>query len=439
MNFLAQLKSKFTGNNLAHERGAGGYGSNPFLNLMNRVFGFFQNTRINYAQEVGDLTQSRLIMSAVNFFGRALPEAVLEIAKVSKDGTKKVDVFHPLIKLFRRPNKFYTGSNLLKGFALSWVCSGNVYFYKVRNNLGEVIELWYLPHYMVEPRWSIETSNNFIDYYAYQIDGAEYHLKPDDVIHFRNGIDPANTRLGLSPVASALREVFTDNEAANLSALLMKNSGVPPFAISPKDSTPNADKKDLARMEDSVLRKISGDERGKPWISTKAFDVHKIGFSPEELDISKLRRLPEETIASLLGIPAVVLQFGAGLERSTYSNYSEAREAAYEETIVPLWKYIAEEISHQLLPDFEKSEKLIAQFNLSEIRVLQDDMNKLYQRLSIAFRGDWMMKSEARDKAGLPFEDADKVYFSQIQKLNKEVENGKTEGDKEPEKEKVND
>jgi HK97 family phage portal protein len=413
MNLLKSLKAKLTGgNSMNHALASGGYGSNPFFNqssLLNSLFGRYANTQVDYASECGDLTQNRLIMSAVNFLGRNLPEASIEVVEPRADGTKAAIFAHPLTKLFARPNKFYTGDLLWKSLGLSWIISGNVYFYKVRNRLGEVIELWYLPHFAIEPRWS---GNNFIDYYAYQCDGQEHRINPSDIIHLRNGIDPHNTRMGLSDVASALREIYTDNEAANFSALLMKNSGVPPFALVPKMDITGMKPDDVARIQNSFMRKISGDERGKPAVSTRAFDLVKTGFSPEELDLSKLRRLPEETIASLTGIPAVVLQFGAGLEHSTYANYNEARTSAYEDVIVPLWRYIQAELTHQLLSDFDKSERQAVQFNLSEVRALQDDQNDLYKRVTTGYRMDVLKRSEARSRLGLPVEESDAVYFS---------------------------
>ncbi len=410
MNFWKSFKAKLAGNSMNHALGSGGGGSNPFFNQSSllSLFGRFANTQVDYQSECGDLTQNRLIMSAVNFLGRTLPEAALEVVRQKSDGTNQIIFDHALAQLFKRPNKFYAGDLLWKSLGLSWIISGNVFFYKVRNKLGEVIELWYLPHFSIEPRWS---GNNFIDYYAYNADGQEHRLAPSDIVHLRNGIDPSNTRMGLSDVASALREIYTDNEAANFSALLMKNSGVPPFALVPKQDIIGLKPDEAARLQNTFMRKISGDERGKPAVSSRAFDIVKTGFSPEELDLSKLRRLPEETIASLTGIPAVVLQFGAGLERSTYSNYSEAREAAYESVIVPLWRYIAAELSAQLLPDYDKSEKLEVNFNTSKVRILQDDENKLYIRIGTAYRNGFIKRSEARSKTGFPIEPDDEVYF----------------------------
>lgn len=123
-------------------------------------------------------------------------------------------------------------------------------------------------------------------------------------------------------------------------------------------------------------------------------------------EINKLwkEQIQEETVASLTGIPAIVLQFGVGLERATYSNYEEAKEAATEGVVVPLWRYTEDEMNAQLMPDFDKTGKLEAKFNLSEVRVLQDDENKLYARLGAAYRTGFMKRSEARSKAGLAVE-----------------------------------
>jgi hypothetical protein len=86
---------------------------------------------------------------------------------------------------------------------------------------------------------------------------------------------------------------------------------------------------------------------------TGATKVQEFGFSPEQLTLKDLRRIPEERVTAVLGTPAVVVGLGAGLDRSTFTNYTEAREAAYEQAIIPPQALLAEEIWFQLLPDFE--------------------------------------------------------------------------------------
>ena len=97
--------------------------------------------------------------------------------------------------------------------------------------------------------------------------------------------------MGLSPVASVMREVYTDNEIANYSALLMKNGAVPPVVISLKENV-NAYQFDPNDVRDKYLRQTQGDQRGKAWVSGAAVNVEKVGFSPNDLNLAQLRRLP---------------------------------------------------------------------------------------------------------------------------------------------------
>ena len=54
----------------------------------------------------------------------------------------------------------------------------------------------------------------FISHYVLD-DGKGKHeeLAPEDVVHFRLGVDDADHRLGLSPLRRLLREVASDEEA----------------------------------------------------------------------------------------------------------------------------------------------------------------------------------------------------------------------------------
>src|SRR5690606_31997656 len=96
---------------------------------------------------------------------------------------------------------------------------GNAYWVKVKNEAGGVLELWYVPHWLIEPKATRDsTGQTFITHYEYRVDGQVLAVERDEIVHFRYGLDPHNPRKGMSPLASVLREVFTDDEAANFSA-----------------------------------------------------------------------------------------------------------------------------------------------------------------------------------------------------------------------------
>jgi hypothetical protein len=46
------------------------------------------------------------------------------------------------------------------------------------------------------------------------------------VVHFRFGKDPRNLLRGFSPLAAVMREVYTDDQAANFTAAILKNLGI---------------------------------------------------------------------------------------------------------------------------------------------------------------------------------------------------------------------
>ena len=75
--------------------------------------------------------------------------------------------------------------------------------------------------------------------------------------------------------------------------------------------------KDVEDMKAKIQASFTGDRRGEPLVLGRGVQVQQFGFSPGEMDLKELRRLPEERISGGLGIPAIVAGLGAGLDRST--------------------------------------------------------------------------------------------------------------------------
>ena len=389
--------------------GFGGSGGTRYFGanwaLLDGLSRLLSRSKIDYAAEVGDVTHNSMVMAAVRWVGNTLPEAPLTVVSTRK-GKEEVVPNHPLAQLFKRPNPYHSGSTLLKCFALSWICDGNVFFLKRRNGAGRPIELYYLPHWMVEPRWSAD-GNTFITHYDYIVDGVATRIEPSEIVHIADGMNPL-TRRAMSPLRSLFREIFSDNEAANFSAALLVNSGVPPFIVTTKED------KDLdaESLKAAIKRQTSGDNRGEPIVASGGIEVKQLSFNPESLNLKAARMINEERVSAVLGIPAIVLGFGAGLERSTFANFKEAREAAYESYIVPLLRHLEEELTHQLLPDFSMDSTARVSHDLSSVRVLQEDQTALYTRLTIGVKGGWIKRSEARAAVGLPVTPEDEVYIT---------------------------
>jgi HK97 family phage portal protein len=342
-------------------------------------------TRFDYAREVGDGTGSSIVMAVVGWICRTFPEAGLVVVRLERDGTRTRQVGHRMALLIERPNDAYSGVLLWMATLLDWLIDGNAYWLKVRNGYGAVIALWWAPSWTMAPAWP-EDGSQFISHFEYCPDGREWRpIARADVVHFRYGMDPRNPRKGIAPLRSLFREIFTDDEAANFTAALLKNLGIPGVIIAPDGDDTSGVEIDAEGIKTKYVEKFSGDRRGEPMVMTSKIKVVPLSFNPQQMDLKALRRIPEERVTAVLGLPAIVAGLGAGLDRSTFANFKEAREAAYESNIIPTQRLFAAELKTQLLPDFADADAYDLEWDLSRVRVLQEDEDARHTRA----RGDF--------------------------------------------------
>lgn len=350
--------------------------------LMNR-------TRRDYSAMLQDPTSSSLIMAVVLWMVRRWPEAPIYL----EDANEEPQYRHPMLEKIQYPNKFYGGNILWWGTIMSLVWDGNGYWVKVRDKQLRVVELWYVPHFMIRPMIN-NASTNFIDYYMYSPGGQQIQLDPSDVVHFRYGIDPYDPRKGMSPLKSIARDAVSDEEADNFSTSLLLNLGVPGLMLTPDPtiiaalgSSPSDE--DTKALKSYLKENFSNDKRGEPLVSAGPWKIQQFGLSPKDMDLSSLRGISEERITAVTGVPAAVVGFGSGLAQTKVgATMKELREMAYEDAIIPMQRLIGPELKTQLLDDYEKNpQEWNVCFDLSNVRVLQEDQNALHTRATADFNG----------------------------------------------------
>ncbi len=376
--------------------------SGGLVNLMPR-------TQYNYELQAGTGRQSPIIMACIRWVQRTFPEAPIILQH--QEGTELERIIeHPLLTVLNAVNPYYDNLLLQSATVAELMLTGNAYWLKVRSAAGRVVELWWVPSSMLTPKWPSEGSV-FISHYDYSPGYQTVRLAIEDVVHFRDGIDPNNIRLGLSPLKSLFREIFSDDEAANMTAALLKNLGVPGMVLSP-DQGNIGSPADIEATKEWLKQHFTGDYRGEPLVMSGPTKVQPFTFSPQQLDLRSLRRIPEERISAVLGVPAIVAGLGAGLDRSTFSNMAEAREAAYESTIIPMQRAFASVLQRQLLPDFVDDPELwrIA-YDLSEVKVLQEDANSLVTRTNQMVMGGYLKIVDAQRMTGSPVDETQDFYL----------------------------
>lgn len=383
---------------------------------------------------------SSLVAAGVTWLANTLPEPDIQVKKGflrKRNGKPRDDSViesHPLYRLLDRPNPYTSGSTLWKAFAYSWIIRGNVYFLKLRNNSGNVIQLWYEPHFNVRARWindkqgeyisgdrstshkSIERNDDpraFINYYELTRDSQRYRVEVADVVHFRDGIDPFNTRYGISRLTTILREIYGDSAAASYAANLLSGNAVIPYVLGIDDKEGSLQPEDLDRIKSRLLEQTTGKNAGQPLVVTSRVSFERTGLTPVEADMRQSRMMAQDIFSAVTGIPSVVLNFSSGMDRSIYNNMSEADRRAVQSYLIPLWWHRDQEFTHQLLRDIDSDESHFVESDLSEVGVLQEDENAKWERVGKAYQDGLLKRGEARQ--AITYEAAedgsDDVYY----------------------------
>lgn len=375
-------------------------------------------TRFDYKAEVGDPASNSIVGAVVGWIARNFPEAPVRIVK---EGTQEV-AYGPaatgpgaMLRLLERPNEYYSGVLQWGATLIDWIANGNGYWYKRRNGVGRVIELWWLPAGMVEPAWDPLRPGIFITHYLYTVDGIAYRIKKQDIVHFRNGLDPTNPRKGRSKLYSLLREIFTDDEASNFTASLMRNLGVPGVILAPANTTSAIGgqlKAEPEVVKQAFMDRFGGDKRGEPMVLTAPTEVKVLSWSPEQMNLKELRRIPEERISGVLGVPAVVAQLGAGLDRSTFTNWDTASVVAYTQGVISDHRLFAAELEVQLLSEFADLEReaLDVWFDWTKVQAMLGAIAELWKRLEGPATKGLMTRKRYKQLIGEPVQEGDDVY-----------------------------
>jgi HK97 family phage portal protein len=360
--------------------------------------------------------QSSLVFSGIRWLGNRLPEAEIEVREPNpssdlEDETKAIPD-HPMVYQWNWANRRQTGSVLMKAFAYSWILSGNVFFIKFRNQVGLPVELWYEPHWSITPRWLNDSQGqylpisetrsawltpgkrgdletDFINYYEISRGNKKFRLEVEDILHFQDGIDPNYPRKGISGLTTLLREITGDARIADYYTNLLGSNGLPPYAVS-IDKEMQVDLEEVIKIKDG-LRRL---RPGEPAVVSGA-TFQPLGFSPKDMDNRVARYLSEERFAAVTGIPAQCLNLGVGGERSIYNNVSEANRQGTQDVLVPLWGHIADTLTRQLLNDFDQAETRYVDFDLKNVKALQESEDDKAKRI----RDDWLAGIITRDEA----------------------------------------
>ena len=357
---------------------------------------FLPGAKYDYELEAADTWRNGCVAICLSWIKKNFPEPRPIVRE--REGLEQEQLKHPLIKILNKPNGFYSSDVMWAGISLSWYCEGDAYLMKLQNAAGQTAGFMYVPHWQLFPRWPNDGSE-FISHYDYIVDGVRIKIQPSQIVHFRNGIDPHNTRHGHSELKAQLREIVTDNQAATFTAAILRNMGVPGFAISPEDPAVEILEEDRKAIKKVWREEFTGENSGGLLVNSVRLKLDKISSTPEELVLDKIRNIPEARIHGAIGLNPIVTGQNVGSTIRTYTNYGEARKAAYYDCIVPLQKQLGKQLSDQC-PELVRPDHILA-WDYSGVEAMQEIASEKGRRAVILFQGQVARRNEARAIAGL--------------------------------------
>lgn len=333
-------------------------------------------------------------------------EPPVKVWREDASGKREPDPNHPLQQMLDDPHPELTALELW--FWSWWArhCDGNAYLRKIRagdDRTGNVVQLHPLSPTLVKP-WTDRSSDRFIDVYRYNYAPGKYEdIPPENIIHFRLGVDDRDTRLGLSPLKRLVRDISTDEEASRFSEALLKNFAVPGLVVETPTDADKMSRDEAEDLADRVASRFGGESRGRVGVLAGGAKISPVGFSPEQLQLKALHDVPESRIAACIGIPPAIAGLTIGLEQTAnFASMRQLRENFTEIKLVPLWSMDDATLNKHLRPDFDNSGSVVVARDLTGVRALQEDENEKYKRLTEAVVAGWVLPNEARSEIGLP-------------------------------------
>jgi len=283
--------------------------------------------------------------------------------------------------------------------------AGNSYWLTVRGRDGLPSELWPLRPDLIriipsrDPRrWQ----------YGYVLDPAASTLgtnrdiipiPPGDTVHVKypNPLDPY---FGQPPLRPAARAVALDNAATDFTDTILRNYAVPGVAVTTLTAI---DDEVVSKLRRQWKRAFGGNKAGAPAFMQAGMDVKPLGLTMRDLEFPDLRAVSESRICAALDVPPILVGAKVGLDRSTFTNYGEARKQLWEEAIFSLQRRFGDAVKRQLLPEFlgVGRQSVTTAWDNSAVLALQESETSKWERSANALARGAITINDFRRTTGL--------------------------------------
>ena len=298
---------------------------------------------------------------------------------------------HPILDLLQQPNPFNTCDLFLKTLATDFLVTGNAFFWATGPVIAKPLEL-----FSIRPQSVSVMTSGAVKVDSYRVSDLEiqdiyqltnvhndfglqaserlgefryYHQDVKELFHFRdvNRLDriQTNRHFGMNRLTPLFLEVdqYRQSSTHNLSILKRagRSSGI---LISENPLTDNTRERLQKQMNDLY----SGAENaGRMMLVDGAMKFEDLMKSNRDMDFLELKKGNITAIYNTYRVPLPLVL----AEQMTLANMASATLSLYEGAVIPMTKFLYNQLTKALMPRYEDSENLVLAFDVFDIPALE--------------------------------------------------------------------
>lgn len=344
----------------------------------NKVFGTDAALQVSAVWAAVELLTDNIASLPLFVYARAQDE----------QGNKVLARDTPLWSLLHdSPNRRHTSMEWLQFMVLNFVLRGNAYARLIRNESGEVIEMWPLSSDQIE----VEVLPDKSVIYKYVLDGKVAIYAEDSILHWR---DKGNGIVGMSRLDYMRSSVGVAIDAQNHTQETFTNSGKRPgvFMI---DKLLSTEQREKIRQNYRGLTEGGQDDL---LVLEAGAKFEPLAMSPADLQLLDTRRFSVEDIARWFGISSVLIN---DTTKSTTwgTGINQLIEGFYKFKLRPMLELFEQAIERRVFTPRQR-ELYTAEFSLNAI--LRGSLADRLDAGAKAVQNGLMTRNEWRQLENLP-------------------------------------
>jgi len=343
--------------------------------------------------------QNAIVYRCVNEIANSASRVEINLFR----GDQELDQ-HPLLDLLYDPSPMCSQVEFFQALYAYLQISGNSYILGVGGDNQPPTELYNLRPDRIRIKAGKRATPEAYHYIiggqvveSYDVDQATGKSKIKHIKLF----NPLDDFYGMSPIMSSSIDIDQHNLANKHNVNLLQNGARPSGAVvfKPKDETGaqiQLSETQRSQLVNDINQRFGGTgNAGKPMLLEGDFDWKEMGLSPKDMDFTQLKHMSAKDIALVFGVPSQIIGIP---DSQTYSNFSEAKLALYNETIIPLLDRVQSDLNEWLTPQF--GDDLELRYNIDSIPAMAEQRRRVFESVTAGVQNGILTRNEAREQLG---------------------------------------